>query len=179
MDRRTLTLDANASSITIHTRAKGMLSRLAHDLSIVARGARGQVELDDAAWSATAEVPTSSLEIEGVMKGDRVDTGALSPSDRADIRRRMLDDALSGASVVRIEARGPSRGEGDVAVTIAGPTARARVEALRARAEGEAIVAEGRCVLSLHALGAPEIKGPLGAFKVADGIEIVFRVRFA
>jgi hypothetical protein len=101
----------------------------------------------------------------------------LSAGDRSDILRRLRDDALSGASHVRVRASGASRDRGEVVVTVAGPSARASIEALRVREEAGALVAEGRCVLSLSSLGAPEIKGPLGAFKVADTVEVLFRVR--
>ena len=32
----------------------------------------------------------------------------------------------------------------------------------------------GFCILSLSALGVPEVKGPLGAFKVFDDVEILY-----
>jgi hypothetical protein len=32
----------------------------------------------------------------------------------------------------------------------------------------------GRCVLSLGRLGVPEVKGPLGAFRVFDDVEILY-----
>ena len=41
------------------------------------------------------------------------------------------------------------------------------------RRDGERI-GHGRLELSLSALGIPEVKGPLGAFKVRDDVEVRF-----
>jgi hypothetical protein len=40
--------------------------------------------------------------------------------------------------------------------------------------EGGGAKVSGRCDISLKALGIHEVKGPLGAFKVSDTIEVVY-----
>jgi hypothetical protein len=166
-------IDNASSKLTIRTRAQGMLARLAHDLSILARSVEGQAEvLDKDRWSATLTV-APSLFVEGVLKGERVDTTVLSAADRQEIERRLLDEILRRKEV-RVEASGSTRTSGRAKITMAGGSADSSTQLqLRERDDGS-LEAKGHAELSLQALGVPPIKAPLNAFKVADTVVVQF-----
>ncbi|XXY47972.1 hypothetical protein WME91_49010 [Sorangium sp. So ce269] len=169
-----LNLDPTASRLTIRTRAVGMLARLAHDLEITASELSGRARLDGDAWTAELAVRAAALRVAGVLRGDRLDPEALSAGDRRDIERRLRDEVLGGTELVDVRASGTARDRADVRVKIAsGSAALAARLSSRDRGEG-AIGVTGSCQLSLAALGVREVKGPLGAFKVRDEIEILF-----
>jgi hypothetical protein len=176
MPARRISLDAAASRLAVRTRAVGMLARLAHDLEIVATRFDAHADLDDDAWSGELTIPVDALEVAGVLKHDRVETGVLSPSDRAEIVKRMRDDAFRGAPRVEVRARGASRERAELVVSIGGREAPFSA-ALRTRQDADAIVVSGTAALSLKALGSREIKAPLGAFSVKDEVAIVFDLR--
>lgn len=168
-----LVLDSAATSILVHTFAEGLLSRLAHDLEIEATNVTG--EADDA--SATVSVPIAGLRVVGAVKKDKVDPSVLSPSDRSDIETKVRGDVLAGAHVVTVAAElAGSRAK----LTVSGArNGRAIVSCdVVMHREGDAVEARGRCDLSLKALGIAPVKGPLGAFRVSDRVEVVFRATF-
>ncbi|XXX80555.1 hypothetical protein WMF30_17490 [Sorangium sp. So ce134] len=169
-----LHLDPAASRLTIRTRAAGMLARLAHDLEIAASDLRGRARLDGDAWTAELEIPVADLRVAGVLRGDRVDPDALSDGDRRDIERRIRDEVLRGTEVVEVRASGVAQGRAEVRVQVASGSA-ALAARLSSRDLGEGrIGVTGGCQLSLAALGVREVKGPLGAFKVRDELEVLF-----
>jgi hypothetical protein len=168
-------IDNASSKLTIRTRAQGMLARLAHDLSLVARSVEGQIELKGDAWSAHLTVPPS-LFVEGVVKAERVDTTVLSPSDRQEIDRRVLDEILRRKGV-HIEASGASRTSGRAKVTVADRSTDASAQLQLREHDDGSLTAQGQVDLSLQALGVPPIKGPLNAFKVADIVVVQFALR--
>jgi hypothetical protein len=169
------TIDLAASSITIRTRAKGLLSKLAHDLEIQADHFEGSVELDGDAWRAELAIPVSGLRVVGALKNDSVDHGVLSARDVADIARKIQREVLVGREI-RVTVEGASRVRGRA--TVVAPGGRQTIDVdLDSRDEAGFIVASGLTALSLSALGVKEIKGPLGAFKVDDRVEVAFCVR--
>lgn len=169
-----LHLDPNASRLTIHTRAAGMLARLAHDLEITASELRGRARLDGESWTAELEVPVARLSVAGVLRGDRVDPDALSAGDRGDIERRLRGEVLGGTEIVTVRASGATRDRADVRVQVASGSG-ALVARLSSRDRGDgAIGVTGTCQLSMAALGVREVKGPLGAFKVRDELDVLF-----
>lgn len=165
-----LTLDPSRSRLVVRTRAKGLLGKLAHDLELESRALSGQVELDGERHAATLTLPSSSLRVVGVLKGGALDRTVLSPSDVADIEARVRRDILR-ASDVRARAEGTGRARSRAKATVGGPEAPAELT-LSVDARGDELSLTARGTLSLRALGAPEIKGPLGAFKVADELEL-------
>jgi len=182
-----LAFDAAASEITIETKAVGMLAKLAHDLSIAARGATATFAAADGKLTVTLRAPVRQLEVRGVKKGSSVDTGVLSASDRAEIERRMREEVLPAAEVVATlvcdEGRAALADDGRRTVPVSGTV---EVGRGRARVTSEATLvvtaeratAEGRLVLDLPALGITPPKGPLGAFKLRDTVDVVFRLVF-
>lgn len=171
-----LHLDPAASSLTIRTRAVGMLARLAHDLEIAASELRGLARLDGDTWTAELSIPAAGLRVAGVLRGDRLDPDALSAGDRRDIERRIREEVLRGTEVVEVRASGVARDRAEVRVQIASGSA-ALATRLSASDRGEGTVGvAGGCQLSMAALGVREVKGPLGAFKVRDELEILFEL---
>src|SRR5690349_5313634 len=113
-----LHLDPTASRLTIHTRAVGMLARLAHDLEITASELRGRARLDGESWTAELEVRVAKLRVAGVLRGERLDPEALSAADRLDIERRMHGEVLRGTEIVEVRASGATRDRAEVRVQI-------------------------------------------------------------
>jgi hypothetical protein len=171
-------IDFQASTITIRTRAKGMLSRLAHDLEIDAERFHGEVEVDGDRWRAELRFPSNGLRVVGALRGDRVDRAVLSPSDRGEIERRMRADVL-GEGEVTVSARGEGHERADVVVAArSGKESLSTPITVEQRRDGET-VCHGKLTLSLRALGIKEIKGPLGAFRVDDTVEVAFWMMLA
>lgn len=171
-------IDRQASTFTIRTRAKGLLAKLAHDLEIQAGRFDGEVDVDGDRWSARLRFPVSALTVVGALKGDKVDRAVLSPSDCAEIERKIQQEVLP-TQHVSVAAEGSSRSEGTVVVEAPRGQQRQSVELTTEGRPGGEIVTFGKLVLSLRALGIREVKAPLGAFKVDDRVEVAFWVMLA
>ena len=168
-----LVLDLAASTFNLRTRAEGMFSRLAHDLEIAAEGFSGEVTVEGERWTATVRFPVRALRVVGVLRGDYVDRGVLSKKDRDEIERRLAREIIRADEVV-VEASGDSHAAGEARIRIGEREQRVLLSLVtEPRREGE-LAAEGKGYASLRALGIPEVKGPLGAFRVSDTIELSF-----
>ena len=165
-------LDTDASSVTIRTRAKGLLGKLAHDLEIQADQMTAAVSVDGDSWQAELTFPVSGLRVIGALKGGQVDASILSRKDISDIESKIRGDVLIG-NAVKVVAKGSSRSFAD-AVVVA-PRGEQKLAAdLSAEERDGALVVFGKTRLSLDKLGVKEIKGPLGAFRVDDAVEVAF-----
>ena len=172
-------VEPEGSRLAVRTRATGLLARLAHDLELVTRDLRGTVDLEGDAWSAELTVPVASLRVAGTLHGDRLDAAALSAADRGEIERKLRTDVLRAPDVVA-RAQGASRERAEVTVSIGVASARslATFEVGETGAVGRLTVA-GRAELSLRALDIPEVRGPLGAFKLKDDVSVLFQLQLA
>lgn len=170
----TLGIDPSASALVIRTRAAGVLARLAHDLEIAATEVRGHAIVTDGGWTAEIQIPVAGLRVAGTLHGDRLDEAGLSQEDRIEIERRLRHDVLQGAGEVRVRASGSSRDRGVARVELPSGSADTHARLKTRDAEGGAIEVWGDCPLSLRSLGVREVKGPLGAFKIKDEIEVRF-----
>jgi hypothetical protein len=167
-------IDLHASTVTVRTRAKGLLSRLAHDLEIEAGGFSGQVDVDSERWRGTLRFPVKGMRVVGALRGARVDRAILSADDRAEIERRLAALFDGGEPAVTVDLEGETRRRAQAVVRTPAGQQRVAVDLdVEERRDGE-IVASGKTELSLSALGLPEVKGPLGAFKVDDSVEVGF-----
>lgn len=178
MPKRTLRIDTGASRLAVRTHAKGMLARLAHDLEIVATTLDVRVDDDGGAWTAEIKVPVPSLRVDGALRGDRVDPTVLSPGDRAEIERKLREEVLVGGSEVIVRASGSAHERGEATVSFGSRSMRVPVSHQTTEREGH-IEVKGRCEVSLRELGVAEVKGPLGAFRVGDSIEVLYTLVFA
>jgi hypothetical protein len=168
-------LDAARSRLAVYTFAEGFLSALAHDLELVAGDVSGTLDGE----KVELRVPVAGLKVTGVMKKGRLDTGVLSAGDRDTIERQIRDEVLAGGAVV---ARGERSGN-DASVEVEAPpprTARARLTCrVQVTDEAGAKRAKGSAEVSLKGLGAPPVKGPMGAFRVSDKVRVDFDLVFS
>jgi hypothetical protein len=176
-------IDPAKSSLRVETRAKGMLAKLAHDLSIAGPGPTGTCRLDGGRFTLDLELPVAALRVAGVRKGDRVDTSALSRGDLDDIHRKLQGEVLAGRPTVTVHGEGNAPGEPPVGAvrgaTLVVRAARGEqrvVADVMIATEGERLVATGAARVSLEALRIPPVKAPLGAFRVDDVIEVHARL---
>jgi hypothetical protein len=177
MSMQSLLVDGAAATITVRTRAEGLLARLAHDLELRSTDVSGTVTLDGAAWTATLSVPVASLRVVGALHGDAVDLTVLSAGDRAQIEQKMREDVFfGGAAVVTVSAQGAAPTSGEATISVASRSQRGPLTITAAPLEGGATRATGRFLISLERLGVKPIKAPLGAFRVKDAVEVLFAI---
>jgi hypothetical protein len=167
----TLSFDAAASKIVIETFAEGLLSALAHDLRIEARDGEGKSDGDDA---ITVTFPVRALCLVESSKKGKGDYHPPSAGDRKDIETRIEEQVFPGLAAVTVHAdkNGP-------AVRVVGPKGQQspRVRAT-VRVDGDTVIAEGDCELSLAALGTGKVHVPMGAIRLKDEIRVRFRAVF-
>jgi hypothetical protein len=167
------TLDPSRSELRVRTTPEGLLGSLAHSLELSTRSLSGELHGD----RATVTLPTKTLVLDGVVRRGVVDRAALSARDREDIARRLQGEVFAGGGALTLTLRreaGVLRGE------LQGPRGRAAVSVHATEREGPdgARLFEGSVTASLRALGVPELRGPLGAFRVADALQGTFRAVF-
>jgi hypothetical protein len=170
-------LDVARSSVKVRTRATGPLARLAHDLELEATGASGWVEEDGPSFRAELTFPVAGIRVVGVVRRGTVDRSVLSSRDVAEIERKIRGEVFRGDEVrilgagdrrlARLDVMAP---RGSQVVTVALGIGDATADGGRA--------VEGRTRLSLATLGCAPIQAPLGAFKVADEIEVEATLTF-
>lgn len=177
MEPVTLNVDASTSKISLRTRATGMLARLAHDLEISAIRVRGQAIRNADGFSGELIVPVADLRVAGQLHGDRLDPAGISNSDRTEIERKIRDEVFAGVREIHIKGRGSAWNHVDATVeTVRGKMSlSASIRGTENEADGSVRIS-GRTDLSLAKLGIREIKGPLGAFKVQDAVEVLFEI---
>lgn len=175
MELMTYTIDSANSKFTIRTRATGMLARLAHDLEFVAADIRGQAVRNDEGISGEIVVPVSGLRVVGQLHGDRLDPAGISPSDRLDIERKVREEVFQGAKEIHVRGRGTAWNHVDVTIVTTHGEMGIPISFRGSEVDGRVRIS-GRTEVSLSKLGVREIKGPLGAFKVKDAVEVLFDV---
>ena len=164
-------IDAARSRLAIYTEAEGLFSALAHDLELLAANLEG----DASESSAEVRVASSAIRVTGVMKRGKLDPGVLSASERDAIERQIKEDILRG----EVCARGTLDG-GRATIEVATESGRARIACdVTVSSEGSGKRARGRAEISLAALGAPPVRGPMGAFRVKDRVRVEFDLVFA
>lgn len=176
MEPVNLVLDPAGSRVHVRTFAEGLFARLAHDLELACRDVEGEGHYapDAGSGSATLEVPITGIYVVGVRKGAAVDEQGLSPSDKHDAIEKMRHDVFHTTAQdarVRVEA---SLDQGKARVRVVAPSGRSTEVTLapRLRSEGDVVHVAGTFPVSLQALGSDVVKGPMGAFRVKDLVEI-------
>ncbi len=179
-----LVLDASRSRVRLQTFAEGLLARLAHDLELVCGDLSGVAsragEMKASTGKASIEAPLRGFVVAGVLgKDGRVDERGLSANEKSDAIAKMHDDVFHAPhdGVVRVEVQldGPSA---RVRVTPPNGTSVEVVLRPEVRAAGDGVRASGSFELSLLALGAEVVKGPMNAFRVKDKVKVIFDVTF-
>ena len=170
-------LDRTRSQIHIRTFAEGLMARLAHDLDLVATDVQGTATSTEGEASAHLEIALAGLAVAGVLGKDGiVDTRVLSPGDQWAILEKMHADVFRVApgGVVIVDAaqqgtRAMARLQFPNGRTVEAPVQLQRPEA-------ERVV--GEVALSLEAIGAVPVKGPMNAFRVKDRVIVAFDLVF-
>jgi hypothetical protein len=174
-------LDPSASKLHIFTFAEGLFARLAHDLRLTVTEANLTAER---APSGEAKVhgsfPLSAIRVDGVMKDGTLREDVLTSKDCAEILEKMKSEVFGGArsdATLKIEATLT----GDtVRLVVAGPNGRSSTGSSKvtgASAEGSETV-HGNVELSVRELSGHDVKGPLGAFRIADHVRVAFDAKF-
>lgn len=176
----TLTADSGTSRLAVRTRAVGLLARLAHDLELRTTDLRLAATLEGREWTTLVTVPVSALRVAGTLTGDRLDPAGLVTRDLAEVERKVCDEVLRVREVM-IAGRGTidetgSRGSGELRVTVGSTTGRTPVSFTAGALSEGAYSVVGRCTLRLTELGIGPVKGPLGAFKLRDDVEVLFEL---
>jgi len=164
-------LDAARSRLAIYTEAEGLFSALAHDLELVAEDVQGEASES----SAEIRVAPASIRVRGVTKRGKLDTSILSTGDCESIERQIRDEILLGSPLV---ARGALDAKRATIEVIAHAHTTRITCAVTVTTEGVGKRARGRAEVSLAALGAPPVKGPMGAFRVKDRVRVDFDLVF-
>jgi hypothetical protein len=167
-------IDLGASRLLIHTSATGLLARFAHDLEIEATKPDLDARVEGKRWKATLRAPVAGMRVVGVRKGEKVREDVLSHSDQDEIHRRLREQVLVAMDTVRVEAHGDAPEQGEATVILARGRQTVRLSSRVETNHGAGTTISGRCKLSLSKLGVPEVKGPLGAFRVFDEVEILY-----
>lgn len=179
-----LVLDAARSRVRLQTFAEGLLARLAHDLELVCgdlEGTASRAAADgDVAGTASITVPLRGIAIAGVLgKDGRTDPRGLSPAEQRDAVAKMQRDVFHAGpeGVVRIETHYDG---GSARIRVVPPNGQAVESVVRPDvvAEGDAVHAKGTFEISLAAIGAGVVKGPMGAFRVKDRVKVIFDAVF-
>ena len=112
------------------------------------------------------------MQVAGVLKRGRVDTNTLSAKDVREIERKMRSEVFAGLKEVRVDGTGRGN-RGDL--KLQGPRGEQSLFVelnVKESTDDGRTVARGRVNASMKRLGMKEVKAPLGAFKVADSVEI-------
>lgn len=181
-----LILDADKSSIVVRTYAEGILARMAHDLELDVRVASGAATLEGepgprATGEGTLVVDIDAVRVRGTLKKGRLDETALSESDKAQILEKIREDVLGArAKGARVEVRASlAGGHVDAELTLPrGTTAKAR-SSVTVTSEGGGVCLAASFRITVSSLGAKPVKGPMGAFRVRDEIDVVASLVFA
>ncbi|MEI8254112.1 MAG: hypothetical protein WCJ30_00400, partial [Deltaproteobacteria bacterium] len=95
------TIDPVRTHVVIETTARGMLARLAHDLRIEAREARGEL-VGDAEVHAT--FPVASMSVVGARRHGTGPWGGPPESDRSSIEQKIHAEVFPSVTEVRVTA---------------------------------------------------------------------------
>jgi hypothetical protein len=175
-------LDPAASHLKIRTYAEGMLSALAHDLELEVTTFEAEATVQGEAFAIRLTAPVSAIRVAGVLKRGSVDREALKPGDKADIEQKVRREVLD-APAVEVHGEGTlavSNGAGGgqrrtVEVSV-GPRRASISTAVTIDESPDGYRLRGRSEVRLSALKIKPVKGPLGAFRLKDTVEIAYEL---
>jgi hypothetical protein len=176
-----LVLDPTRSRVRIHTFAEGLFARLAHDLELVCEGVSGSATRQEGGQGTAAlSVPLSGLRVTGVLKDGRVDESVLSAGDRRDVVEKVHREVFHarGDAAVRIAATHEGEATRVRLILPNGREVSSTVHPELRDSEGSLHV-QARLDVSLSAIGSDVVKGPMGAFRVKDRVEVRVELAFS
>jgi hypothetical protein len=149
---------AGASRVVIETSARGVLAAVGHDLRIEAPVTDGEADAD----KCVARFEVAKMRVAEMRRHGTKAWGKPS-ADAADIERRVREEAFSGLAEIRVEGTRET-------ITVHA----ARMQTVKTDAVVEENRIEGKCALSLSALGVGKIRVPLGAIKLDDSVMVTY-----
>jgi hypothetical protein len=173
-------LDSSASKLHIFTFAEGLFARLAHDLRLTVIEASLTADRASGEANVHGSFPISAIRVDGVMKDGTLREDVLSAKDCAEILEKMRSEVFGGArsdATLRIE--GTLNGD-RLRLVVFGPNGRSSSGSSKvtgASHEGSETV-HGDVELSVRELSGHDVKGPLGAFRIADHVRVAFDAKF-
>ena len=96
-----LTFDASSAECLVFTFKDGLLSGMAHDLKI--RVSRFEVRVDESSRRIEAEFDPGSLRVVAAVNGQVERRGALTPANKREIERNIVQEVLHAKAYPRIE----------------------------------------------------------------------------
>ena len=173
-----MSIELNAEQVTlwVHTRKEGVLSRMGHDLRL--RAERLSLRYAPETGRLELTVPADALRVEGALQGERLEPGALSASDRAEIERNVRERVLESRRHPTIRFEGTVGGSSDAAERpVEGTLALHGAERpLRATARLEGGTWQARVRLDQRDFGIRPFKAPLGVLKVQPHVDVLVQV---
>jgi len=163
--------DASTAECLVLTYKEGLLAAIAHDLEI--RVERFDVDIDEAPLAVRARFDATSLRVVGALRDGAPHPDAISPSDRHQIERNIVDDVLHArehASIVFVSSAVAAEGEGFRVtgdLTLHGKT---RPLTLVARPEGDRMIASVR--LHQPDFGIRPYSAMLGTLKIKPDVTV-------
>jgi hypothetical protein len=154
---RRMKIASGRSRVVIETTARGVLAAAGHDLRIEAPAVG---EADDVKCVARFEVAKMRV-VE--MRRHGTKSWSAPTSDAADIERRIREEAFPGVKEITVEATRET-------ITVRA----ARSQSVKTDASITEKKIDGRCTLSLAALGVGKIRVPLGAIKLDDSVVVTY-----
>jgi hypothetical protein len=158
-------------TVHVFTYKDGPLARFAHDLRLSVE--KFAVTLDAREVRATFDART--LRVDGVVKGARVDAGALGEKDRRDILDNLASQVLRSRQHPEILYTGRVVGATDAALTLRGSLRLVGREGpleVQLRRRGERAV--GEASLMQTRWGIQPFSAMLGAIKIKNVIDVRF-----
>lgn len=176
---RTLTPLVEASKLLVWTFKEGLLSRVAHDLCIEARGWRASATLEGRRFSVDVVVPVRGLRVLGQVKD-----GLVSPLSDKD--HKEIESNISGKHVLDADRSPDVRfmGTGDLdgqrlegRLTLRGATQPLSAPLTVREGEGRLVVV-GEVRFRQTTFGLKPYSAMLGALKVQDEVRVTWEVAF-
>jgi hypothetical protein len=149
------------SRVIVETTARGVLAAAGHDLRIEAPV---EGEADDE--KCVAKFRVAEMRVAEMRRHGTKTWGAPS-EEHVDIERRIREEAFADVKEIAVEA---------TRETITVRAAKSQTVATDASVTEKKI--EGRCTLSLSALGVGKIRVPLGAIKLDDSVGVTYVIVF-
>ena len=154
--------------VYVFTFKEGLLARLAHDLRLTVT--RFELRIDHG--RVNAKFDATSLSVDGVAHGERIDRDALSADDKSKIEATIRNEILDSARHPQVEVTGALRRDGGSLTLDAELRLHGHSQGLRApvRTDEQRTFVEVELVPSK--LGIPPYKALAGAIRLQDRIVV-------
>lgn len=167
--------DARTAHCYVYTYKEGALSAVAHDLRLHAD--RFDLEVDRASHRVRMRVDASSLRVDGIMRGERLDPAGMAEDERAKVEEIVRTQILHSDRYPEITLNGWLEDEGSDSGTMQGDLTLhgvTRSVESRLRSEDGRVIAE--IVLHQPDYGLRPYSAMFGAMRVRAQVRVVVEV---